>query len=322
MKKLLVVCGPTGVGKTKLALQLSKVLGGEIISADSRQVYKGLNIGTGKDIPQGAKYQLSNIYYQDQRIGFYQVKTTKIWGYDLLKPRQEFSVAGYLKIAEKIIKNIHSRKKLPILVGGSGLYIKGVVDGIDTVYVPRNLAIRKHLSGKSVEELFEILAHTDPMKAAAMNRSDKKNPRRIIRAIEVSIYKSNKQSKKVFNNQKKFDVLLVGLIADKELLNKIIKKRVVERIDQFIELEIEKLLRKGVSWNDQSMLSLGYRQFRSYYLGEKDINETISEWTKEEQKFAKRQITWFKKDKRINWFSIRQNDFEKSVENLVKKWYN
>ena len=204
MKKLLVICGPTATGKTRLALHLGKKLNAELVSADSRQVYKWMNIGTGKDLPKDSRFKI-----QDSRSGgYYLVGGVKIWGYDLVEPTEEFSVGKYVKIARKIIKDIWKSRqklthsggqggKLPILVGGTGLYIKGVVDGIPTAAISKSKALRKTLEGKKSDELFELLAQLDPVRAASMNASDRKNPRRLIRAIEVASAKVKSQKSKV-----------------------------------------------------------------------------------------------------------------------------
>lgn len=298
--KLLVVCGPTATGKTDLAQKLSRLVDGEIISADSRQVYKGMDIGTGKDI---------------EKVG-------RVLGYDLVEPREDFSVAQFTDFANKAIKNIWKAGKTPILVGGTGLYIKSVVDGIGTVDVPRNQTLRENLELKSVDELFDILASDDPVRAASMNSSDRKNPRRLIRAIEVAIGGIEDHSRKETKaTPLKADALFVGLTGPKELLDKRISQRVGKRISQGIEREIDKLLKNGVTWDMQSMYSLGYRQFRSYFEEGESIDDVVASWVREEQKYAKRQMTWFKKDKRVNWFDITEPDYQKKVEELVKSWY-
>ena len=141
MNKLLVICGPTSTGKTTLAVDLAKKFNGELISADSRQVYKGMDIGTGKDLPKGAKIKLPWF----QKYGYYELNGVKIWGYDLAAPRHEFNVAQYIKFAERLISDISKRGKTPILVGGTGLYIKAVIDGISTASIPKNNLLRKNL---------------------------------------------------------------------------------------------------------------------------------------------------------------------------------
>jgi tRNA dimethylallyltransferase len=188
-KKLLVICGPTAVGKTSLALSLAKKFNGELVSADSRQVYKKLDIGTGKDLPINIKYQISNIKWNGHAVYFYEIGETRLWGYDLIYPTEEFSVGQYIEIVRRIIEDIWERNKLPILVGGTGFYIKGVVDGIATASIPKNLELRKSLKEESVKSLFEILTRTNSVKAKLLNVSDRNNPRRLIRAIELSEHK-------------------------------------------------------------------------------------------------------------------------------------
>ena len=313
MKKLLIVCGPTATGKTALAISLAKRLGGEIISADSRQVYRRMDIGTGKDLPPNAK----------KTGGYYLINGVRVWGYDLVDPKENFSVANYVRFARKTVNGIGRRMKLPILVGGTGLYIQGVVDGIPTAFVPKNEDLRKNLIGKTLEELFEILAQQDPIKAASLNASDKENPRRLIRAVEIAQWKLKtgggfSQTPTLTN----YSTLFIGLTAPKEYLSKKIDMRVEARVDVGVEKEIKKLLSAGTSWDDQAMSSLGYRQWRDFFEGTKDKNETISAWKKEEKKYAKRQITWFKRDRRIKWFDISKPDWTDSVEKLAKIWYS
>lgn len=318
MKKLLVVCGPTSTGKTTLAVKLAREFNGELVSADSRQVYRRVDIGTGKDLPIGSK--IKHPWFS--RYGFYEVSGVKVWGYDLVDPKSEFSVGQYLKFARYIIADIQKRKKLPILVGGTGLYIKGVTDGIPTASIPKNSNLRKNLETKNASELYELLASLDALKAGSMNSSDRKNPRRLVRAIEVSQYLVD--HKVSFNKQPEdtMDILFIGLTADKSFIDKKIDTRVKKRIDEGIKTEIEKLLKSGVSWDSQSMLSLGYRQWRDYFEGGVPEQNIIDEWGREEKKYARRQFVWFKKDKRINWFDVTAKNYPKVVEKRVKKWYS
>jgi len=301
-QKLLVICGQTGTGKTSLAIYLAKKFNGELISADSRQVYKGLNIGTGKDLNEIAKSKV------------------KIWGYDLVDPKKNFSVGNYIRFAQKATLDIQKRGKLPILVGGTGLFIKGVIDGIPTAFVPRNLKLRKNLGEKDAGELFEILAQLDPIKAGSMNRSDKLNPRRLIRGIEVATWGLERKTPRLFKKPK-YELLVIGLQASLDSLSNKIEKRVDKRIKDGVEAEIKKLISSGISWDSQSMTSLGYRQWRDYFEGKTSKQTVIDNWKKEELRYAKRQLTWFKKDTRINWFGLQDKDLYKNVEELVKKWY-
>ncbi|MFC1625987.1 tRNA (adenosine(37)-N6)-dimethylallyltransferase MiaA [Patescibacteria group bacterium] len=300
--KLLVISGLTATSKTSLAIYLAKKFNGEIVSADSRQVYKKLDIGTGKDISKIKKARIN------------------VWGYDLVEPKKSFSVGQYIKFARKMISDIQKRGKLPILVGGTGLYIKGVVDGIPTAFVPKNNALRKNLMNKSTTELFEILAQMDSIKAASLNTSDRKNPRRLVRAIEVATYKLSGRGFKF--RQPTYDSLFVGLLSSESNLSKKIDLRVIKRLKQGLEKEVRVLVTSGVKWESQAMTSLGYRHWREYFEGKTSKKNTIDLWKSEEKRYAKRQLVWFKKDKRINWFDSSARGFKKDVENMVKKWHN
>lgn len=318
MNKILVICGPTATGKTSLALRLSKKFNGEIISADSRQVYKGLDIGTGKDIPKDFKFKISNF---DVSIGYYTDDKTYIWGYDLADFSEEFSVFRYFEFVKKILANIYLRNKLPILVGGTGFYIKAVIDGFDTLYVPKDESLRLSLKDKNTKELYEILKSKDFHKAFLLNESDRKNPRRLIRAIEVADWRSKQgffKGKKI----KKYNSLFIGLFLSKDKLNEVIEKRVTERLKKGFESEVNKLVSQGFSFGLQSSLSIGYFQWLKYIRGEISKEQAIQEWISQEKSYSKRQMVWFKKDKRIKWFNIGDRKYISKVEELIRKWHN
>jgi tRNA dimethylallyltransferase len=316
--KLLVICGPTSTGKTALALSLAKKFNGEIVSADSRQVYIGMDVGTGKDIPENSKFEIRN----PKLGGYYLVDGTKVWGYDLVKPQEDFSVGLYQKITNEIIKFVELNKKLPILIGGTGLYIKAIVDGIETATIPQNQNLRKSFEVKTKEELYEILAQLDPIHAGSLNTSDKKNPRRLIRAIEIATWKIEGKQKKEQLHQNNNDVLFIGLIASKEELEKRMAKRINERINKGIIDEVKKLIKTGIGWEGQAMTSLGYRQWKDFFEGRITQDEVVKKWMMDEVRYAKRQLTWFKRDKRINWFDVTTTQWQVKVEKLVKKWYS
>jgi tRNA dimethylallyltransferase len=171
LRKLLVICGPTATGKTKLAYKLANKLKGEIVSADSRQVYKEMDIGTGKGVYKNSKFKIKN-----SKLGVcYIISGTPLWGYDLSRPDEKFSVSQYFNLAKPIISDIWRRGKLPIIVGGSGSYIKALIDGFSTINVPPDEQLRKKLRSKSVDELFELLKYIDAGRAGKMNRLSRKN---------------------------------------------------------------------------------------------------------------------------------------------------
>lgn len=282
MKKILIICGPTATGKTKLAASLAKKFSGEIISADSRQVYKGMDIVTGKDKPKGVK----------------------IYGLDLVKPDENFSVANFIKFARTLINQI----RFPIIVGGTGLYLNSLVNPPQTLAVSPNWQLRKKLEKKSVEQLQQQLKKINPLRFNQMNHSDQLNPRRLIRAIEVDLQGTSLQvnSARMFLN--KYDCLWLGLTAKKEILDQRIAKRVKARVKAGAVKEWQQLKNKYSS-DLPSMSAIGYRQLP-------DVNK----WIQAEQQYACRQLTWFKKNSHIHWFDITKA-FQFPVVNLVKAWY-
>lgn len=319
MNKLLIICGPTATGKTSLALHLAKKFNGEVVSADSRQVFRYMDIGTGKDLPKSANLILSTIKVKDMYVGYYKIKGVKVWGYDLVNPDQEFSVSDFIKSTVKIVKDINRRKKLSILVGGTGLYIKGFIDGIDTAFIPKNNTFRRELEKKPTKKLFEILSTVDLTKAASMNVSDKANPRRLIRAIEIVDYKNRNKIKSMKRGN--YNTFFVGLYSTLPNLRNIVKKRVLQRYKNGVLGELNELFKKGVTWNNQSMYALGYRLWKSYFDGIATKDEVLDDWISQEVKYAKRQMVWFKKDKRINWFDVSSAKLKLTVEKAIDKWY-
>jgi len=306
MKKIFLICGPTATGKTSLGFKIAKKYNGEIVSADSRQVYKYMDIGTGKE-------------WDDQ---------IKVWGYDLVNPTEKYSVSEYFSEMKVAIETIWKVNKLPIIVGGTGLYIKSLIDGIPTIDIPQNPNLRKSLEKLNTTELFDKLAMLDGTKAASLNLSDKMNPRRLIRAVEIAVWNvENETQKKVVELRenildKDVDVLMVGITTNNIKLLQNIENRVEKRMNEGFIDEVEMLLKMGVSWKMQSMNSLGYKESESFFKNGQTYEDFINTWVSNEMKYIKRQNTWFKKDKRINWFDTDKPDFLKNVVNLVDKWYS
>jgi tRNA dimethylallyltransferase len=296
MNKLLVIAGPTATGKTRLAIDLSKKFNGEIVSADSRQVYKGMDIITGKETARGVR----------------------IWLYDVIKPNQKFSVADYYDLAWKAITDIWERKKLPILVGGTGFYVKAVLEGIGTMGIGPDWNLRSKLSNYQINELQIYLKKLDRKRWEKMNESDRQNPRRLIRAIEIA---KNRKSLTVNRESSNFDSLMIGLTAPYKVLYQRIDERVEERLKMGAEREIKKLLDQSYDW-DNSVLgtTIGYREWRDFFEGKASKEEVIQKWKYDEHNYARRQMTWFKR-MAVVWFNISLQGWQE-VEKLVKAWYS
>lgn len=283
MKKILIICGPTGTGKTKLSIELAKAMDGELINADSRQVYVGLDALTGKD----------------------RSKEERIWLYDVTATDQEFSVLHFVRLAHQAIEDIHKRGKLPIVVGGTGFYLRALTTAIYTIAVPPNPILRKTLYAKSREALGRQLQRVDQARWGTMNESDRKNPRRLIRAIEVAMSESH-----VPSMSPSYDALWVGLTISLPVLKERITQRVSGRFDKAI-CEVR----------DGLPPILGSDALLSFTHGEIKKEEALKEWAQAEYQYAKRQMTWFRKEKAIHWFDVKNTDYQMEVEALVKEWY-
>lgn len=282
LPKLLVVLGPTASGKSDLAIQLAQKFKGEIISADSRQVYKGMNIGTGK-VPRD-----KNTKYYSSGIRHYLL--------DVADPKEYFSVVRYQELALESINNIFKKGKLPILCGGTGLYISAIIEGWQFPQVPPNYQLRQELEQLDTNELFEKLAKLNPQRAAII---DKNNRRRLIRALEI--LSQQKTITPLQKNPPPWDILILGIKKDKEELKKLIKLRLEKRLKEGMIKEVEQLKENGVSSKRLEDFGLEYRWLNRYL--EKKINyeEMVDSLFRDIYHYAKRQMTWFKKISNVNW---------------------
>ncbi len=274
--KILVILGPTASGKSALAVEMARKLGGEVISADSRQVYKGLNIGTGKITKREMKGVPHHLL-------------------DIVDPKKQFSVMEFKTLAEKAIEDILSRGKLPIICGGTGFYIQAIVDGTVLPEVAPNIRLRSVLEKKTAVELFTILKKLDSKRAKEIDRN---NPRRLVRAIEIARALGKNP---IIKSEPKYKPIQIGIkLSDKEL-KKRIEKRLISRMKQGMIEEAEKLHKNGLSWKRMQALGLEYRYLAKFCQDKISHPELISELKTEIWHYAKRQMTWFKRDKRIKW---------------------
>lgn len=297
MNKLLVILGPTSSGKTSLSIKLAKKFSGEIVSADSRQIYKNLDIGSGKVTKK-----------EMQKIPHYLLS--------IANPKKRFSVAQYQKLALKAIKNIQKKNKLPILVGGTGFYIQSIVDNIIIPEVKPNWKLRKKLEKKSTEQLYKMLLIKDPERAKNI---DKHNPRRLARALEI-ISKTNHPIPPLVRGRasNQLDILQIGITKSFEELKKLINKRLIKRLQNKAMINEVKKLHKFLSWKRLEEFGLEYRFVAQYLQNKITYQQMISNIQLESEHFTKRQMTWFKRDRRILWVTNNKTA-EKLVKNFIIK---
>lgn len=274
-RKIITIIGQTSTGKSDFAVEIAKLINGEIISADSRQVYKGMNLGTGKI----TKKEMGGIPHHLL---------------DVISPRNIFSVNNFQKIANKKITEIINQGKIPIICGGTGFYIDSIVNGIAFPEVPPNKKLRKELVSKTTKELYEKLKTIDKNRAKTI---DKNNPVRLIRAIEIAKALGKVPLQNKVN--RKYDIMKIGLTLPPEILKEKIKNRLLARLKKGMLNEIKNLHKNGLSWKRMEALGLEYR-YGALYLQQKISKTDMIEKIKTESwHYAKRQKTWFKRDPNI-----------------------
>ena len=285
-RKVVVVLGPTSSGKSELAVNLALSFNGEVVSADSRQVYRYLNIGTGKI----TKEEMGGIPHHLL---------------DVVNPKNKFTVAEYQKKAISAIADIVSRGKIPIICGGTGFYIDSITKGIIFPKVPPNLKLRKSLYSKSAIALFEYLKKIDPRRAKSI---DSKNKVRLIRAIEImkALGKVPELKYDTFSamaeSVSSYKFIKIGLYLPPDKLKKKIEKRLLARMKTGMLREAKKLHRGGLPWKRMEELGLEYRYIALYWQNKITKKEMLEKLNSEIYQYAKRQMTWFKRDKEIKWF--------------------
>jgi len=301
-----VICivGPTAVGKTRLSVELAKRLGGEIISGDSMQIYRGMNIGTAKatvEERQGVPHHLL----------------------DEKNPEEGYSVAEFQEAVRKKIAEIKARHRIPILVGGTGLYIKAVLYDYEFAngqYRTKTEDEEKfnHLTN---EQLHQELAKIDPASAEEIHQNNRK---RIIRALEIFEQTGEQKSKKIQQQKHEllYDALLIGLTDDREILYERINNRVDAMIKNGLLEEVRALFDSNIPETAQSIRAIGYKELYPYFRGELDLTTTVDLIKRNSRRYAKRQFTWFRNQMDVNWFSVHVEDFDQTVaevETFIQK---
>lgn len=286
---LIVVVGPTAVGKTEVALRLGEAFHGEIVSADSRQIYRGMDIATAKPTHE-----------EQARVRHHLI--------DLVNPDQEFTVAEYQTLAYAAIDDIFARGKQPLLVGGSGLYVRAVVEGLGIPRVPPNRERRRELEQRPAQELHARLAQLDPV---ASSRILPGNTRRIIRALEVIEATGKPITDLQTRRAPPFPVIQIGLTLPRADLYARVDARIDRMVGQGIVDEVRGLVAAGYAFDLPAMSSLGYREIGEYLRGELPLEEAVRLLKSNTRKFIRHQYNWFRPaDPRIRWFDLSVEDYQ------------
>lgn len=299
MKPLIAIVGPTALAKSKLALNLVQGFDGEIVSADSRQVYRYMDIGTAKPSLEERSLVRHHVI-------------------DVVDPDDDFSLALFHQLANEALEAISRRGKIPFLVGGSGLYIWSLLEGWSLPQVPPHPDLRRNLQARAQAEgsdvLYEELQGLDPVAAECI---DPKNMRRVIRALEVYQATGKPFSQWQQKQPPPFQILIIGLTAERDELYRRIDSRVDDMIRRGLVDEVKGLLQRGYSLSLPSMSGLGYKQIGMFLQGEVDLRSAIQNIKYETHRFARHQYAWFRlSDERIHWFDIKQK-YEGLVEELI-----
>ena len=302
MKPLIVLTGPTAVGKTALSISLAKAIGGEIISADSMQVYKYMDIGTAKIRPE----EMENVPHHL---------------IDILDPKIAFNVALFKEMAQKAVEEIYERGHIPIIVGGTGFYIQALLYDIDFSEEDSDQEIRNELESIAKEKgsvyLHECLREVDPESAEQIHHN---NVKRVIRALEY--YRMHGEKISVHNERERqknspYQFLYFVLTHDRQVLYDRIEKRIDQMIDEGLVNEVDKLLKMGYNQELVSMQGLGYKEFVPYLKGECTLEDSIYVLKRDTRHFAKRQLTWFRRERDVRWLDKSQHASEKELLNTI-----
>jgi tRNA dimethylallyltransferase len=296
---LLVILGPTAVGKTSLSLALAVAQGGEIVSADSRLLYKGMDIGTDKPGQE-----------ERRRVRHHLI--------DICRPDETVTLGQYQRLAYGRIENILQQGCLPILAGGTGQYVRAVVEGWGIPEVPPQEELRHALVALDGEELFRWLQQLDPASAESI---DPRNTRRLIRALEVTLVTGRPISALQSKQVPEYTIKLIGLTCEREELYRRIDLRVDRMMAEGLLDEVERLRQRGYGRELPSMSGLGYRQLWAYLAGESTLDKAVERIKFETHRYVRQQYTWFRPgDPHITWFDVQVSGWEQEVQKEVAGW--
>jgi len=295
-KNVIIIAGPTACGKTKFSVEAAKKFGGEIISSDSMQIYKKMDIGTAKvtiDEMQGIRHHLL----------------------DIVCPDEDYSVANFQKDAKEAINDIISRGKIPVVVGGTGLYIHSLICDVDFTQTKGDNSFRDSLNEKSCEELYEMLLSLDKDAAERIHKNDKK---RLIRRLEIL---NDPENSKDFDFRKpndEYNFINICLDMPRDILYDRINKRVDLMLEEGLLAEVEDIVReygkKGIA-----MQAIGYKEIIAYFDGECSLESAVDTIKQSSRRYAKRQLTWFRREQNFKWFDISEYDtYQEFLDDAIK----
>jgi len=296
---LIAVVGPTAVGKTALSVRLAEVAGGEIVSADSRQVYRGMDVGTAKATAE-----------EQARVPHHLV--------DVVDPDQILSLAQFQELAYAAIDDIHARGRIPFLVGGTGQYVRAVVEGWQVPRVPPDASLRRQLYHQAEEEGAEALhARLRSLDAVAAGRIDARNVRRVVRALEVCLLTGQPISEQQTKQPPAYRILTIGLTLPRAQLYERIDARIEGMIEAGLEAEVRRLVAAGYGFDLPAMSGVGYGQFEAYLRGEATLQDVVREIKRATRRFVRHQSNWYRRgDPHIHWFDVRDDPFEEVLHRV------
>lgn len=304
MNKIIAIAGPTAVGKTKFAIEVAKAFNGEVVSCDSMQLYKYMDIGSAKPTPEEmaqAKHHLV----------------------DFLDPRDEFSVSRYQEIAKEAINDILSRGKIPVISGGTGLYLNSLLYNMDFSSVPGDYSYRNELTELAEKEgneyIHNMLAQQDPEAASKIHPN---NVKKVVRALER--LKEGEGKIKQFSDIKEettdYEAILIGLTRDREELYNRINLRVDLLMEAGLLEEVQQLMNMGLTPDNISMKGIGYKEIMDYLDGKYSLDEAVETVKKNTRHYAKKQLTWFRRYDKMNWLDISKFTSDDEAIEDMKKW--
>ena len=308
-KKIIAVVGPTAAGKTSLGIAIAKAFDGEVISVDSRQIYRGMDIGTAKEPGEWVESEIEKGGSIEQLYGSRKrlvIEEVVHWGIDIADPDEAYSAAEFKEYAEQTIEEIIARDHVPILVGGTGFWLKAIVENLDLGSVAADEELRAELEARPLGDLFAEYKRLDPVGAQTI---DRENKRRVVRALEVTRLTGKPFSELQTSGEQNYEVLELGITHDREVLNERINARVDQMIAEGLVDEVRGL-REKYGCETESMTGIGYRQICRFLNGKDTLKEAIEEIKKDTRRYAKRQMTWFKRNEKIKWVKNTQEAIE------------